>query len=167
MKIRNLLSGMILFCSPLNSAFAWDLADMLPDRSRIYCRIVAVLDGDTADCVRENRSYRIRLSNIDAPEKSQAYGRASKKRLSALIYGNDVVVELEGQDRYGRYLGVIYLDGENINARQVEEGLAWAYRPHTSPEYLLKEEYARENRLGLWQDPLPENPAEYRKRHRK
>lgn len=114
MKIRSLLSGMIILACSLTPAFARDYEDAFPDRGRVSCRIVAVLDGDTADCVSENRSCRIRFANIDAPEKSQAFCWAAKKRLNSLIYGRDAEVLLECRDRYGRCLGVVYLDGENV-----------------------------------------------------
>ena len=156
-KTFPLLSGLILL-SLMAGAPAGDLS----------CRVTAVLDGDTADCYDGREKYRIRLNHIDAPEKSQPFGRASKRNLSDMIYGKTVTAEIEGQDRYGRYLGVIYIDGVNVNVRQTEDGMAWAYRSaSTGKEYVFGEMFARDRRLGLWQDPFPEYPGDFRKRNRK
>jgi endonuclease YncB( thermonuclease family) len=73
-------------------------------------RVVGVSDGDTITVLdSDKRQHKVRLSGIDAPEKSQPYGDASKKNLSRLVYLKDVRVESHKQDRYGRTLGKVWV----------------------------------------------------------
>ena len=145
-------------------------AGMAPEPSVaavLDCTVSRVLDGDTIDCDKPKGRYRIRLRSIDAPEKSQPWGRASGKNLRRHIQGQTVRIDIRGTDRYGRYLGTIYLRGININGLQVREGMAWAYRRHLdSPQYLDWEEKARSEKRGLWQDPHPVYPSDYRRMKR-
>ena len=132
------------------------------------CTVARVLDGDTLDCDNPRGRYRIRLRSIDAPEKSQPWGRASGKNLRRHVLKKSVRIDVLGQDRYGRYLGTVYLRGVNINGLQVREGMAWAYRRYLdSQDYLRWEEQARSEKRGLWQDPHPVYPSDYRKARRK
>lgn len=132
------------------------------------CSVARVLDGDTLDCDNRRGRYRIRLRSIDAPEKSQPWGRASGKNLRRHVLGKSVRIDVRGQDRYGRYLGTVYLRGVSINGLQVREGMAWAYRRYLdSQDYLRWEEQARSERRGLWQDPHPVYPSDYRKARRR
>lgn len=128
-------------------------------------RVVGVLDGDTITLLDASRQqYRIRLAEVDAPEKNQPFGQASKKSLSDLAYGREARAECPSTDRYGRYVCKVYVDGENVNAQQVARGLAWVYRqyaPKASPLYLL-EAKARASNMGLWRDRNPTPPWEWR-----
>lgn len=92
-------------------------------------RVVSVTDGDTVRILSvDNTEYRVRLTGIDAPERGQAFGTASRDHLSSLIAGKTVLVESSKTDRYGRILGKILIDGRDINLKQVESGFAWWYR---------------------------------------
>jgi endonuclease YncB( thermonuclease family) len=62
---------------------------------------------------------------LDAPEKGQPFGQASKQNLSRYIFGRAVEFHVFGTDRYGRFLAVIMLDGVDINLQQVRDGYAW------------------------------------------
>jgi endonuclease YncB( thermonuclease family) len=95
----------------------------------IQGRVVSVTDGDTARILSaDNTEHRVRLTGIDAPERGQAFGTASRDHLSSLIAGKTVFVESSKTDRYGRILGKIILDGRDINLEQVQSGYAWWYR---------------------------------------
>ncbi len=132
------------------------------------CTVARVLDGDTLDCDNRRGRYRIRLRSIDAPEKSQPWGRASGKNLRRHVLGKPVRIDIPGQDRYGRYLGTVYLRDVNINGLQVREGMAWAYRRYLdSQDYLRWEDLARSEKRGLWQDPHPVYPSDYRRARRR
>jgi len=136
----------------------------------IAARIVGITDGDTTRALTpDNQLLRIRLKNIDAPEKSQAFGQASKQNLSQYIFGRDVELHIFGQDRYGRTLAVIMLDGVDINLQQVKDGYAWVYTRYigestqdVQARYLGAEAEAKESRRGLWNDPDPVPPWEWR-----
>lgn len=128
-------------------------------------KVIKVSDGDTITILtEEKRPVRIRLDKIDAPEKKQAFGYQSKKYLSSLIFMKDVIVKYKKIDRYGRVLGVVYYDGQDINLLMIKSGMAHHYRHFDkTPEYMLTEKEARENRVGLWQDENPIEPYQFRK----
>ncbi len=127
--------------------------------------VVGVIDGDTIDVMHDGRSERIRLHGIDAPEKSQAFGKASKRAASGLAFGEDVTVQEHGRDRYGRTLGEVILpDDRSLNQEMVRSGHAWQYRKYSNDPTLERlERSARHSNRGLWQDGSAEPPWEYRK----
>lgn len=132
-------------------------------------KVVSVTDGDTIKVLTGNKTlYKIRLNGIDAPEKSQAFGKKSKANLSKLVAGRTVDVHYKKTDRYGRTLGTIFVGKHDINLRQIEDGYAWVYRRYCKrSDYYKAEEYARNRKLGLWYDKYPTPPWEYRKRKKK
>jgi endonuclease YncB( thermonuclease family) len=74
--------------------------------------IVGIFDGDTVTAINEQKQQiKIRLAEIDAPEKSQDFGQQSKQSLSNLCFQKSVVVDDKGQDRYKRTLGRIRCNG--------------------------------------------------------
>lgn len=140
--------------------------------SELHGKVVGITDGDTVTIVDESRQqYKIRLAGIDAPEKKQPFGNASKKSLSDFIYNKSIIVETTKNDRYGRVVGKILLDGQDINKLQIERGMAWFYRKYQNElvlddrlAYLHAEQNAKANNLGVWSDSNPLAPWEYRKR---
>lgn len=123
-------------------------------------RVVGVTDGDTITVLDDtNNQYKIRLAGIDAPEKKQAFGNASKKSLSDMVYGKRVDVDWHKQDQYGRIVGKVLINGIDANLEQVNRGMAWFYRKYQNElvlndrlAYLHAEEYAQKNSIGLWFD---------------
>jgi len=92
-------------------------------------RVVGVADGDTITVLDGDKvQHKIRLSGIDAPEKKQAFGNRSKESLSALAFDKTVDVETSKRDRYGRQIGKVLVNGQDVNLVQVERGMAWFYR---------------------------------------
>ena len=131
-------------------------------------RVVGVADGDTLTVLDgNNKPHKIRLSGIDAPEKSQAYGQRSKQSLSALAYSRSVSVEWRKRDRYRRIVGKVFECGRDLNLEQVRRGLAWHYKQYQGEQdasdrarYATAETEARAAQRGLWALPVP--PWEWR-----
>ena len=132
-------------------------------------KVVKVADGDTVTVLDAAKTqHRIRLNRIDAPEKKQAFGEASRKHLAGFIAGKDVRIEWEKKDQYGRILGIIYNGETDINLQMVKDGFAWHYKHFDkTPSYAEAEKTAREKKLGLWSDPNPVEPYLFRKANKK
>jgi endonuclease YncB( thermonuclease family) len=145
-------------------------------------RVVSVSDGDTITVLdTAHQQFKIRLSGIDAPEKAQPFGQRSKESLSRLVFGRDVTVEWRKRDRYGRTVGKVMVAEptcrETICPKQLDAchaqvvaGMAWWYRQYAKEQepvdanrYEQSEQEARTRRIGLWSDPLPTPPWEWRK----
>jgi endonuclease YncB( thermonuclease family) len=130
-------------------------------------RIVGVMDGDTVALLTDaNVRVRIRLVEIDAPEKSQPWGMNAKKALSNLVFQKEVVVLDRGLDSYGRTLGRIYVGPVDVSAAMVRSGSAWADQQHLiDPSFVALEETARRARLGLWSLPASQTIPPWQWRH--
>lgn len=136
--------------------------------------VTKVKDGDTVILKTAQGDIDVRLYGIDAPETyknkkklGQPYGNEAMNFLSGVIGGEKIILEVTGSGNYGRVAGIIYHNGDDVNATLVRSGLAWAYKqylkgPHAS-EYIRLEEMARKERLGLWKQSNPQPPWEYRK----
>ena len=104
---------------------------------------------------------------IYAPEKRQAFGTRSRQALARLVFRQSGRVGETGRDRYGRVIGTVYLGNVDVNAQMVREGMAWVYRQYAKDKVLYElESQARGRRLGLWVDPDPVAPWEYRRDRR-
>lgn len=136
-------------------------------------RVVAVQDGDTITVLdAASVQHKIRLSGIDCPEKSQPYGQAAKQSMSDQVFGRQVSVETSKRDRYGREIGKVLVGGVDANIEQIKRGLAWHYKkyegeqpPEDRAAYASAEVEARGAGRGLWADPAPVAPWDWR--HRK
>jgi len=125
--------------------------------------VVGVADGDTITVLRDNEQVKVRLAEIDAPEKAQAFGSKSKQALSALVFNKQVFVVDQGKDKYKRTIGRVYQGDIDVSAKQVRMGMAWVYRKYSKDKRLLSlENQAREQRLGLWIDAEPIPPWAWR-----
>jgi endonuclease YncB( thermonuclease family) len=130
--------------------------------------VVGVVDGDTADVRLASGMIRVRLHAIDAPERDQPHGAASKKALSALVFGKTVAVEPFEQDRYDRLVARLWLETTDVNAELVKQGAAWVYRRYADDAaYCAYEKGARDLRRGLWALPVSQRPAPWEWRRRK
>ena len=129
--------------------------------------VVRILDGDTLEVLHDQHPERIRLSGIDCPEKGQAYGQKAKHAAADLAFGKDVTVQTSGHDKYKRTIGEVILPGGmNLNQELVKQGWCWWYRKYAPGNTVLEEleQNAREAGKGLWADPLPVPPWEWRKK---
>ncbi len=132
-------------------------------------RVVRVADGDTVSVLdRNNTQYKIRLHGIDTPERQQRYGKKAWDALSDMVAGKTVGVVVLGKDSYGRTDGTIYLGEQNINLAMVAAGHAWWYRYYAPDEHPLQaaEEAARAKKLGLWAQPDPIPPWDWRRQQK-
>jgi len=135
------------------------------DSKQLYLKVVGVHDGDTITGLDENqKQFKIRLDAIDAPELGMAFGQASRKALSEKVLGKMVVVIVKTKDRYGRTVGHVLLDRRDMNLEMLEAGMAWHYAHYDHNKRLGEAEgEARRNRIGLWRDPNPVAPWDWRK----
>lgn len=132
-------------------------------------RVVRVADGDTVSILDMNKQqHKVRLYGIDTPERDQPFGIAAKKALAARVADRNVGVVIVETDNYGRTVGTIYLDEVNINASMVADGYAWWYQFYApnNPELKVSEETARDKGLGLWSEPRPIPPWDWRRGRR-
>lgn len=128
--------------------------------------VISVLDGDTIEVMHGRQAERIRLNGIDCPERGQAYGTKAKQAVSALLFGKEVTLSTHGFDKYGRTIADVLLsNGTNINHELVKEGWCWWYQKYALNDATLArlESEARKAQRGLWADPQPVPPWEYRK----
>jgi endonuclease YncB( thermonuclease family) len=140
----------------------------------LSCQVVGVSDGDTITALCQSREQvKVRLAEIDAPEKAQPFGAKSKQSLSDLCFGKQARIASQGRDRYGRTIGRIYCFTPGVkteidaNAEQVRRGFAWVYdRYVTDPDLYPLQDTARAERRGLWADSAPTPPWEWRKARR-
>lgn len=126
--------------------------------------VVGIADGDTITVLHEGRQERVRLNGIDAPEKRQAFGQKAKRFTADLAFGQTVTVREFGRDKYGRVIGDVVLpDGRVLNEELVRAGLAWWYCRYSHDARLAElEREAREARRGLWVEPNPMAPWDFR-----
>lgn len=132
-------------------------------------RIVGISDGDTLTLLDEsNTQHKIRLAAIDAPERAQPFGNRSKQQLSTLCFKQPVIVEVVDKDRYGRSVGVVTCNGVNANEAMLTSGMAWVYVQYAKgfEYYDALEHEAQANQVGLWVEPNPIPPWEWRKARR-
>jgi micrococcal nuclease len=135
--------------------------------------VTRVSDGDTvwvlpsAQAGRPKpRPTKLRLVGLDAPEVCQAHGPQAAAALGSRVLGRAVTVRRRATDDYGRALGTLWLDGQDVGAALVREGHAWSVRYHGDPgPYAVEEGAARSARRGLFALAAPEPPREFRRRH--
>ncbi len=127
--------------------------------------VTTVADGDTLTLRTEDRrSIRVRLHGIDAPEWRQPGGSAARQALANRTLGRALTVIPVETDAYGRLVAELY-DGTNwINETLVADGWAWHYRHHSRSRRLAAaERAARTRRAGIWRDPHPTPPWNWRR----
>ena len=142
--------------------FSW--FDLVDAREQFTGRVVAISDGDTIQVMHHGKREKIRLSDIDCPEKGQAFGTKAKQFTAGLVGGQIVTVEVRTTDRYGRTVGNVFLpDGRSLNRELVREGYAWWYRKYSNDASIgTLESEARQAKRGLWVAPHAIPPWVYR-----
>ena len=132
---------------------------------QMACWVVGVSDGDTLTCLLPTKKqFKVRLQVIDAPEKGQAFGKKAKQYLSQRVFKQNVTLSVSGYDRYQRILATVYLQERNINLEMVKNGMAWVYPQYPKNQiYFQAQNFAQQQTIGLWRDPNPVAPYEWRK----
>jgi len=129
-------------------------------------KVIAVLDGDTVMVKRANGLVKIRLAEIDAPERAQTFGETSKRSLSDMVLNKQVKIVSQAIDQYGRMVAHLNVNGLDVNAEQIRRGMAWEYSNYHSNHALIAlQEEARQVPRGLWALNNPTPPWEWRKAH--
>ena len=131
--------------------------------------VVTVQEGDTFTVQNGSSLYKVRLSDVDAPEMNQVFGRQARQFTEELILGRRVQVNISLIDKHGRLIGeVITEDGRVLNEELVYAGLAWYYRvrPVKNERLQRLEHYAFTKKLGLWVEKKPIPPWEFRRESR-
>lgn len=133
-------------------------------------KVVGIMDGDTFKLLTQDSTViKVRLANIDCPEKKQPFSNRAKEFTSQAIFGKIVYIDVLKKDRYRRSIAnVFYNDSLNLNYQLVQNGLAWHYLKYSKDSELQKmEDKARKNKTGLWQDPQAISPWEWRDNKKK
>ena len=162
--------------------FALILAILAVSAHPAELKVVKVSDGDTIEVLDRRDRIRVRLTGIDAPERGQPSGRASRDYLASLIAGTSVRVESSSTDRYGQVLGRVWArpagcnDCEptiDVNLAVLSAGMAWWYRHYASQQtdidrsdYEAAELEAKKAQLGLWSEEEPIPPWDWRRGRR-
>ena len=127
-------------------------------------QIKRVVDGATIHTFYGEEIFKIRLTEIDAPERDQPFGKASTKYLKSLLKDGRGDVDISGIDKYGRKLGRLYWRGKDINRELVSAGYAWVYDQYvTDNSFYENQSKARNSKKGLWEDQNPLEPWNWRK----
>jgi micrococcal nuclease len=153
-NIRLLICGTILCIS------GW------AQSAEFTAKVIAVLDGDTVLVRRASGLVKIRLAEIDAPEKAQTFGETSRQSLSGMVLGKQVKVVSQAADQYGRLVAHLSVDGLEVNSEQIRRGMAWEYSNFHSNKILIAlQKEAQQAPRGLWAQNNPTPPWEWRKLH--
>ena len=159
MKTPNLLVFFIITLFPIDTYSA-----------EYKAIVLKVIDGDTIYIKSDSGRKKVRLRHIDAPEIRQPYGEEARMFLDNELNDKRIIVNSDYKDRYGRDIGDIFIYNENesiyINAKLIKSGNAWVYKTYRKNMYLMNlENFARDNKLGLWRDKSPIKPWEFRKKN--
>lgn len=130
--------------------------------------VVAIADGDTLTVLNEDfQQVKVRLAEIDAPEKRQGFGARSRQSLGELCHEKQAKVRVVDVDRYKRIVGRVTCAGVDANAAQVRRGMAWVYDRYAKDKSLYRlQDEARGAGRGLWADMNPVAPWEWRRNQR-
>jgi endonuclease YncB( thermonuclease family) len=142
------------------------------DESRYI--VTYVYDGDTVrlhpiNAFGQENDIKLRITQIDAPERNQAYGLVARRALIKLCQANGVVAttEILAQDKYQRSLGWLQCNQVDASLYLVKQGLAWHDERYSHDREIEQaQEQAKAQKLGLWADIKPMAPWVWRKLHK-
>ncbi len=133
------------------------------------CRAQAVgigyfYDGDTVKIEDNGQVFKLRITDIDAPERNQSYGFKSRRALMKLCSHTDINYQITGLDKYQRKLGKLQCNQQDVSLYMLQSGHAW-FGNHYSSDHtlLLAQQQAQQARLGLWHAENPTPPWKWRK----
>ncbi|MCI5218837.1 MAG: hypothetical protein D3914_06520 [Candidatus Electrothrix sp. LOE2] len=153
--------------SPSYSSFSTSNRSSSLSMNMISPKLLNVIDGDTIIISFLKRERKVRLYGIDSPELSQHYGDQAKEALSGLLSGNDLEITIYDKDKYGRDIGTVIANGSNINEILIRKGFAWVYNKYCRKSFCdgwrIIEQEAKKAKKGLWKNPDPKPPWEWRK----
>ena len=128
-------------------------------------KVIKIADGDTLTLLTDSdKKIRIRLAGIDTPERKQPFGNTAKNALAKLVFQKKILIETQTKDRYGRIVGTVFLDNQNVNNELIRQGMAWVYKKYTNNKTLYElENKAKTKMVGLWADENPIAPWDWRR----
>jgi endonuclease YncB( thermonuclease family) len=127
-------------------------------------QVLTVGDGDSLVVLQDGERIRVRLAEIDAPERGQPWSRQAREALRDKVLDKRVRLDVIDVDRYGRRVAHVWLGNRHINRELVREGHAWVYTRYLRDQSLVADEvHAREQRVGLWRLPEPVEPWRWRR----
>ena len=140
------------------------------EAASIQGRVIGVTDGDSIKVLVGTQQLKIRLYGIDCPEMHQSFGHKAKKFTANMVFGKEVTLIPRDKDHYGRIVAEVMLDdGTSLSKELLKAGLAWWYRkyaPHDN-ELGALEAAAKNGKIGLWADPNPVAPWDFRRKKKK
>ncbi|MDP3480383.1 MAG: thermonuclease family protein [Desulfoprunum sp.] len=129
-------------------------------------RVTRVIDGDSLAVENKGRAYQIRLWGIDSPEWGQSFSSEAKALCRDLVEGRTIEIQEKYRDRFGRVVALVKIDGRVVNEEMIRRGMAWVHIRYCDEEicavWRQREREARNRGLGLWADPNPLAPWEYK-----
>lgn len=133
-------------------------------------KVISITDGDTIAVLHNGQQKEIRLYGIDCPETGQGHDQQAKALTAALVAGRNVEVDQKDVDRYGRVIGLVKVDGQSLSELIVQNGYAWVYTKYCKEKFCSDwarlEGIARQQKKGMWQDPVVVPPWEWRSAQR-
>ena len=159
-KYNNLMKRFIYFIFSSLIFISFDVSsELIQD-----LKVEKIVDGDTVYASLEGKVYKLRLTEIDAPERDQPFGRQSKVFLRELLKDGEFDADISGKDQYGRYLARLYDNGVDINRKMVNEGMAWVYDFYVTDKTFYKnQQSAQKQKKGIWSKRFPAPPWEWRR----
>jgi endonuclease YncB( thermonuclease family) len=146
----------ILIVSVASQSFAWS------------GKVIGVAQGDTITVLRDRQHVTVRLYGIDTPEPGQAFSNKAKQFTSEMVLGKLVEVGGINVDHYGRTVSLVYVEGRGVCDELLKAGLAWLYYLYCNlpicAEWKKLESKAQEAGRGLWSEPNPVPPWEFRRK---
>jgi len=178
----------MLFCLPMcvqAEIFSARVIAIMDGDTVLVLRDCARAEPETQEVPRRSpcvgaQKIKIRLANIDAPEVGhagmggkppnsqidQAFGRQSRDSLLEMLNKKQVQIDSKAIDQYGRMVGLISVDGRDVNQEQVRRGMAWEYSHyHSDKTYIGLQSEAQQARRGLWAQTSPQAPWQWRRGH--
>lgn len=134
--------------------------------------VVRVADGDTVTITVGQRTHKVRIDGIDAPERSQAFGEQARVSLADMTEGQTVQAFCSKIDRFGRDVCKVKRGDTDVGLEQIRRGLAWHFKRYADEQsssdraaYASAEDDARRGQRGLWAEPTPQAPWDWRAEH--
>jgi len=158
MEIRHNISHL----KGILSFLCWLFLNILGYTQSYNGSMIRIIDGDTFVFQTLEGSLTVRLYGTDSPERDQPYSKESADFLSNYLH-KEATLTRKGTDRYGRTLGILFIEGQDINLLSIKGGFAWHFKRYSSDQqYADAEVFARENKLGLWASENPTPPWSWR-----
>lgn len=128
--------------------------------------VINVIDGNTIEVQgADDTMYRVVLAGIDCPEPGQKYFDQAKERLAKLVLKREVIVRIQGRNRWGHHVAVVLIarNGKDPRMELLEDGLAWTAEKDPLPDLEALRLQAAEKKKGIWEEEVPTPPWKYRR----